>query len=162
MKLSQYLARLAAEAATIINAPDFAKTIHDLAMRRQLIVIAEDCIAILKVAPVDTVPAEIVANTIDRFDEITTGQVPQIVRAVSIGEAGRAALDQLSVAMQGGNDVVGMPSGLADLDRSTDGFIAGSCGLPPGGPARARACWRCTSRFPRRVQAIRFVAGQAK
>ena len=139
MKLSQYLARLAAEAATIINAPDFAKTIHDLAMRRQLIVIAEDCIAILKAAPVDTVPAEIVANTIDRFDEITTGQVPQIVRAVSIGEAGRAALDQLSVAMQGGNDVVGMPSGLADLDRSTDGIHRGELSLLAGRPGMCKS-----------------------
>src|ERR1700730_16615816 len=31
--------------------------------------------------------------------------------------------------MQGGNDVVGMPSGLADLDRSTDGIHRGELSL---------------------------------
>lgn len=139
MKLSQYLAHLAAEAVTIINAPDFAKTIHALAMRRQLIVIAEDCIAILKALPVDTVPAEVVANTIDRFDEITTGRVPQILHAVSIGDAGRAALDQLSVAMQGGNDIVGMPWGLPDLDHRTDGIHRGEQSLLAGRPGMCKS-----------------------
>src|SRR5438552_3635235 len=33
----QYLARLAAEATTIINAQDYGRTIHDLAIRRSLI-----------------------------------------------------------------------------------------------------------------------------
>src|SRR6476646_5449101 len=42
MTVSHYLARLAAEATTVINAEDYGRTIYDLAMRRQLIVIGED------------------------------------------------------------------------------------------------------------------------
>src|SRR4029079_8811768 len=38
MTVSQYLARLAAEATTVINAEDYGRTIYDLAIRRQLIV----------------------------------------------------------------------------------------------------------------------------
>src|SRR6266571_4913916 len=34
---SQYLARLAAEATTVINASDYGRTIYDLAIRRSLI-----------------------------------------------------------------------------------------------------------------------------
>jgi len=39
LTLSQYLARLAAEATTVINAQDYGRTISDLSLRRSLIVI---------------------------------------------------------------------------------------------------------------------------
>ena len=42
--IPQYLARLAAEATTIINAEDYGRTIHDLAVRRDLILIGEDIV----------------------------------------------------------------------------------------------------------------------
>src|SRR5215831_13389270 len=39
---SQYLARLAAEATTVINAEDYGRTIYDLAIRRALVIIGEE------------------------------------------------------------------------------------------------------------------------
>ena len=39
--VSQYLARLAAEATTVINAEDYGRTVYDLAIRRSLISIGE-------------------------------------------------------------------------------------------------------------------------
>ena len=44
LSLAQYLARLAAEATTIINAVDYGRTIYDLAIRRELINIGEDMV----------------------------------------------------------------------------------------------------------------------
>jgi replicative DNA helicase len=41
LTLSEYLARLVAEATTVLNAPDYARTISDLALRRKLIVLGE-------------------------------------------------------------------------------------------------------------------------
>src|ERR1700757_5420698 len=41
LSVNQYLARLAAEATTIINAEDYGRTIYDLAVRRALIAIGE-------------------------------------------------------------------------------------------------------------------------
>src|ERR1700757_2257340 len=41
LSLNQYLARLAAEATTIINAEDYGRTVYDLAVRRALIAIGE-------------------------------------------------------------------------------------------------------------------------
>src|ERR1700755_3578261 len=41
MTVSQYLARLAAEATTIINAQDYGRTIYELSLRRDLIGIGE-------------------------------------------------------------------------------------------------------------------------
>jgi len=37
MTVGQYLARLAAEATTIINAQDYGRTIYELSLRRDLI-----------------------------------------------------------------------------------------------------------------------------
>ena len=44
LTVSQYLARLAAEATTIINAEDYGRTIYDLAVRRALIMVGEDMV----------------------------------------------------------------------------------------------------------------------
>src|SRR5215212_3892268 len=42
LSLPQYLARLAAEATTVINAEDYGRTIQDLAARRALMSLAHD------------------------------------------------------------------------------------------------------------------------
>ena len=56
MTLAQYLARLAAEASTIINAADYGRAIYDLAIRRSLIRIGEDMVNLAFDAPVDAEP----------------------------------------------------------------------------------------------------------
>src|SRR3569623_522650 len=54
--VSQNLARLAAEATTIINAQDYGRTIYDLSQRRDLIRIGEDMVNVAYDAPVDSSP----------------------------------------------------------------------------------------------------------
>jgi replicative DNA helicase len=44
LTVSQYLARLAAEATTIINAEDYGHTVYDLSIRRALIQVGEDMV----------------------------------------------------------------------------------------------------------------------
>jgi replicative DNA helicase len=56
MTVGQYLARLAAEATTIINAQDYGRTIYDLSLRRDLIRIGEDMVNVAFDAPVDFAP----------------------------------------------------------------------------------------------------------
>jgi replicative DNA helicase len=58
LSVPQYLGRLAANAATIINAKDYGRTIHDLATRRQLILIGEDLANAAYDSPVDFPPKE--------------------------------------------------------------------------------------------------------
>src|SRR5262245_51632432 len=55
---NQYLARLAAEATTIINAVDYGRTVYDLAVRRELIQIGEDMVNVAFDAPVDFAPRD--------------------------------------------------------------------------------------------------------
>ncbi len=56
MTVANYLARLAVEATTIINAEDYGRSIYDLATRRNLIGIGEDMVNIAYDAPIDMAP----------------------------------------------------------------------------------------------------------
>jgi replicative DNA helicase len=58
MTVAHYLARLAAEAVTVINAADYGRAIYDLATRRALITVGEDMVNIAYDAPVDMSPSE--------------------------------------------------------------------------------------------------------
>ena len=46
MTMPQYLARLAAEATTVLNAADYGQSIYDLAIRRNLIQIGEEMVQV--------------------------------------------------------------------------------------------------------------------
>src|SRR5215510_8957238 len=56
LTVPQYLARLAAEATTIINASDYGRQIYDLSTRRDLIGIGEEMVNVAFDAPVDFTP----------------------------------------------------------------------------------------------------------
>src|ERR687884_1120175 len=70
LTVSQYLARLAAEATTVINAEDYGRTIYDLAIRRSLIVIGEDMVNVAFDAPVDFAPQEQIEDAERRLYEL--------------------------------------------------------------------------------------------
>src|SRR5262245_66522612 len=58
LSVPAYLGQLAANATTIINVRDYARTVYDLATRRQLIVIGEDMVNAAYDSPVDFPPKE--------------------------------------------------------------------------------------------------------
>src|ERR1700690_3420620 len=66
----QYLARLAAEATTIINANDYGRMVYDLALRRELVTIGEDMVNVAYDAPVDSSPREQIEETERRLYQI--------------------------------------------------------------------------------------------
>src|SRR6476619_958925 len=70
LNASQYLARLAAEATTVINAEDYGRPISDLAIRRDLIVIGEDMVNVAYDAPVDFAPADQIEDAERKLYEI--------------------------------------------------------------------------------------------
>src|SRR5262249_21371448 len=70
LTLAQYLARLAAEATTIINAVDYGRTIYDLAIRCELINIGEDMVNVAFDAPVDFAPGDQIEDAERRLYEL--------------------------------------------------------------------------------------------
>jgi replicative DNA helicase len=136
--LSEYVARLAAEATTAVSAPSFAVLIRDLSNRRRMIAVLRESWDLAGGAPIDAPAEEIARATIERIDEIVAGQIPQTLRAVTAGEAAREAMAQLSDAMQGGATAAGITFGIADLDRRTNGIQRAQLVILAGRPGMCK------------------------
>ena len=70
LSATQFLLRLAGDAASIINAEDYGRTIYDLAIRRNLIRIGEDMVNIAFDAPIDVPPSQQIDDAERRLFEL--------------------------------------------------------------------------------------------
>jgi replicative DNA helicase len=121
LNIGQYLARLAAEATTIINAEDYGRTIYDLALRRSLITIGEDMVNIAYEAPVDMPPRDQIEDAERRLFELAeTGRFDTGFHGFS--EALKAAIDMASAAYKRDGHLSGLATGLSDLDGKMGGL----------------------------------------
>jgi replicative DNA helicase len=121
LTLSQYLARLAAEATTVINAQDYGRTISDLSLRRSLIVIGEDMVNVAFDAPVDFSPRNQIEDAERRLYELAEigrydGGFQRFATALT------TAVDMAARAYQRDGRLSGIASGLEDLDRQMGGL----------------------------------------
>jgi replicative DNA helicase len=119
--VAQYLARLAAEATTIINAEDYGRAIYDLALRRSLILIGEDMVNIAFDAPVDMPPKSQIEDAERRLFELAeTGRYDTGFHGFE--EALKNAIDMASAAYKRDGHLSGLATGLDDLDRRLGGL----------------------------------------
>src|SRR5438132_14126034 len=118
---SQYLARLAAEATTVINAEDYGRTIYDLAIRRTLIIIGEDMVNVAYDAPVDLSPSDQIEDAERRLYELAeTGRYDGGFQRFAT--ALTTAVDMAARAYQRDGKLSGLATGLEDLDRMMGGL----------------------------------------
>src|ERR1041385_8198967 len=118
---SQYLARLAAEATTVINAEDYGRTIYDLATRRSLIIIGEDMVNVAYDAPVDLSPSDQIEDAERRLYELAeTGRYDGGFQRFAT--ALTTAVDMAAPAYQRDGKLSGLATGLADMDRMMGGL----------------------------------------
>jgi replicative DNA helicase len=118
---SQYLARLAAEATTIINAKDYGQSIHDLALRRELIRIGEDVVNVAFDAPVDSSPREQIEEAERRLYQVAEGGRYDGGFA-RFSDALKTAVDMAAKAYERDGNLSGIATGLIDLDRYMGGL----------------------------------------
>src|SRR5690606_36890296 len=121
MTVSQYLARLAGEAVTVINAADYGRAIYDLATRRALITVGEDMVNIAYDAPVDMAPSEQIEDAERRLFELAeTGRYDGGFE--SFADAVKTAVDMASAAYMRDGHLSGIATGRNDLDRRMGGL----------------------------------------
>ncbi len=121
MTVSQYLARLAAEATTIINAHDYGQTIYELALRRDLIRIGEDMVNVAFDAPVDMAPRVQIEDAERKLYELAeTGRYDGGFQR--FGQALTVAIDMAANAYQRDGKLSGVATGLHDLDAKMGGL----------------------------------------
>src|SRR5256886_3584469 len=114
MTVAQYLARLAAEATTIINAVDYGRTVYDLATRRELINIGEDMVNVAFDAPVDFAPGDQIEDAERRLYELA--EVGRYGGGVSEFETAlTTAIDMAARAYPPEGKLSGLGTALKDL-----------------------------------------------
>ena len=135
--IPQYLARLAADATTIINAEDYGRMVYDLAMRRNLINIGEEIVNTAYDSPVDASPRA----QIEEADR----------RLYSIAEQGRYdggfqrfsdalthAIDMAARAYERDGKLSGISTGMSDLDAKLGGLQSSDLVILAGRPGMGK------------------------
>jgi replicative DNA helicase len=119
--MPQYLARLAAEATTVINAGDYGQSIYDLALRRNLILIGEEMTATAYESDVElTAPKQIEEAEKQLFDLAEKGRYDGGFQSFNM--ALRDAIEMASEAYSRDGTLSGTATGLTDLDRLMGGL----------------------------------------
>ncbi|TSJ62077.1 replicative DNA helicase [Starkeya sp. 3C] len=137
LTVPQYLARLAAEATTIINAEDYGRTIYDLSVRRDLIAIGEEIVNEAYEAPVDATPQEQIEEAEKRLYELAeTGRYDG--GFMRFNDALKEAVDMASRAFQRDGHLSGTASGLDDLDQMMGGLQPSDLIILAGRPAMGK------------------------
>ncbi len=137
MTVSQYLARLAAEATTIINAADYGRTIYELALRRDLIQIGEDMVNVAYDAPVDFAPRAQIEDAERRLYDLAEqgrydGGFQKFAQALTI------AVDMAANAYARDGHLSGLASGLRDMDSKMGGLQPSDLIILAGRPAMGK------------------------
>lgn len=119
--LSEESLKVAAEATTIVNAPDYGRTIYDLAVRRELIKVAEDMLSTAFDAAVDCSPQDQIQQAEQLLYEIAeTGRYGGGFE--TFDAALDNAVDRAAQAYQSDGRLSGLPTGLQDIDARMGGL----------------------------------------
>jgi replicative DNA helicase len=137
LTVSQYLARLAAEATTIINAEDYGRTVYDLAIRRALITVGEDVVNVAFDAPVDFSPRDQIEDAERRLYELAeTGRYDGGFQRFA--QALTTAVDMAAHAYERDGKLSGLATGLDDLDRMMGGLQPSDLVILAGRPGMGK------------------------
>jgi replicative DNA helicase len=135
--VSQYLARLAGEATTVINAQDYGRTIYDLAVRRSLIGIGEELVNEAYDSPVESSPRDQIEEAERRLYELAeTGRYDGGFQRFA--DALTGAIDMAAAAFKREGKLSGIATGLKDLDRIMGGMQQSDLVILAGRPGMGK------------------------
>ncbi|MEP3244968.1 MAG: replicative DNA helicase [Sneathiella sp.] len=134
---AQYLARLAASATTIINAENYGRIIYDLAMRRELIDLGEEIVNTAYDSDVgDTATSQIENAEKQLFAMAENGSHEGALIPVKV--AVNEAVKSIEEAFQRDGNLVGVTTGLRDLDTKLGGLHKSDLLILAGRPSMGK------------------------
>lgn len=135
--VAQYLARLAAEATTIINAADYGRGIYDLALRRSLIRIGEEMVNDAFDAPLDMEPKKQIEDSERKLFELAeTGRYDGGFQPFS--DAMALAIEMAGAAKDRDGGLSGISTGIREMDRRLGGLQPSDLVILAGRPAMGK------------------------
>ena len=134
---AQYLVRLAASAATIINAEDYGRTIYDLALRREIISIGEDMVNTAYDSDVDhEASSQIEDAEKSLFDLAEQGSHEGGFKTFSA--ALTMAVENIESAFRDPHGLAGVTTGLNSMDEMIGGMHGSDLVILAGRPAMGK------------------------
>ena len=134
---AEYLFELAASTVTVVNVADYGRTIHDLYLRRQLIALGEDVVNDAYRHDLDSEAADQIEGAEQRlYDLATVGETER--GAVTLSKAAVEALEAAEQAFKREGHVVGVSTGLKDLDRKLGGLHPSDLIILAGRPSMGK------------------------
>lgn len=132
-----YLVDLANSVVSIVSVGDYGKLIYDLFLRRQLISIGEDLVVDVRKIEIDSDATLHIERTEKKlYDLATTGSHGQMFS--SLGTALAAAVQSAEQAFKRDSHVVGVTTGLHDLDRYLGGLHPSDLLILAGRPSMGK------------------------
>jgi replicative DNA helicase len=140
---AQYLGRLARAAETIINAAEYGRLIHDLALRRGLIRVGEDVVNAAYDPKVEE-PARAQIETAEQrlFNLAQEGEVEGGFRGFPAVLT--SALAMVEAAYHKDGQITGVPTGLTDLDEKLGGLQHSDLVILAGRPSMGKSALAVT------------------
>jgi replicative DNA helicase len=136
---AQYLMRLAESAVTIINAEDYARRIHDLHLRRQLIGIGEDVVNDAFHHDLDDPAPAQIERLEHKLFELAESGAKGSTGPVGYADISRRALQAAEDRRKRGGAVVGVATGFVDLDRKLGGLRPSHLIIVAGRPGMGKS-----------------------
>lgn len=133
----QYLAELATNIVSIINSEDYARKIYDLYLRRQLIDIGEEVVNTAHTFNLETTASnqiEIAEKKL--FDLATSGHQERGIQTFT--SALTAAIKTAEIAYKRDSHIVGVTSGLVDIDKRLGGLHPSDLLILAGRPSMGK------------------------
>ena len=134
---AEYLKKLQDSAISIINAGDYGRTIHDLFLRRQLIVVGEDMVNDAFDHDLDSPSTEQIESAEQKLYNLSeSGQIEGGFQAFSW--ALTRAVEMAEAARKRDGHMAGVPTGFIDLDRLLGGLQKSDLVVVAGRPSMGK------------------------
>jgi replicative DNA helicase len=132
-----YLMRLAGSVASIVNAEDYGRTVHDLHLRRQLIALGEDMVNEAYRDDLDNEATTQIETAEQRLYTLaSTGQIEAGLQEFST--ALKASIEAANAAFRREGQLAGVPSGFTDLDKLLGGLHSSDLVILAGRPSMGK------------------------
>ena len=141
-----YLAKLAGSAISTHAARDYAQMIHDMAIRRSLIALGHDISDKASKANIDSEPHEQIVDAEQRLYRLSE-QGQSETGFKSFLRAATDAVQMANAAYKRDGTLVGISTGLADLDRKLGGLHKSDLLIIAGRPSMGKTSLACNIAF---------------
>ena len=144
---AQYLADLASSVITVVNAPNYARFIRDMHMRRELITIGQDLVNEAFESDIDANAQDCLETAEARLFEMgeTGGQGEG--GFITMRDATATAIEIAEKAFKADGKVTGVTTGLRDLDKKLGGMHHSDLIIVAGRPSMGKTALATTIAF---------------